>query len=442
MKVVPYALGELANWGEDLEHDDFNRAYGIVGVRATLPFWAVDPTIQSDLFNVHGVAHKIDLSVDFSLQQATSNLANLPLYDQIQRRIDSALRAAIRVQHLWHDTGHGPADRAARLPGDLRSALLLAAPRVGRMGHWPDGNRRRSDRRPARRRSAAGRPAAAPPGDQHIIDWITLDTEAEIYPDSKQNFGSVMGLFDYDFHWYVGDRVTLVSSGAADFFNGGQQEISFGAYLNRPSRGNVYLGFYSLNGDIRSNVIATAFTYRMSEKWAATFGTTFDVSPSVNIGQSFTVTRIGESFLTTVGVTVDASRGTVGANLMIEPRALGRERLVKAHGLEIPAAGVNGLGMSKKTRQFARQRTDAVIRPAVVWLQKFRRLMRGVKLGVRGQSSFFVHFFITASVVATALTLNCNLVDWCILLVCITIVLAAEMFNGALNRSAGPWMNA
>jgi hypothetical protein len=105
----------------------------------------------------------------------------------------------------------------------------------------------------------------------------------------------------------------------------------------------LYVGFYSLNGAIRSNVIATSFTYRMSPKWAATFGSSFDVSPSTNIGESFTITRIGESFLTTLGVNVDASRGTVGASFLIEPRALGRERLVHQRGLEIPPAGVYGL---------------------------------------------------------------------------------------------------
>jgi hypothetical protein len=342
VKVVPYALGEVANWGEDLQHDDFNRAYGIVGLRASLPFWAVDPTIQSDLFNVHGVAHKIDLSADFSLQQATSNLSNLPLYDQIEDESIQHFERRFAFNTYGIPVGVG-------LPGGMPEFPIKYDPRYYLLrrgsGEWVTGPTEIAGDLTVVRLDADQRwqTKRGPPGDQHIIDWITLDTEAEIYPDSKQNFGSTMGLVDYDFHWYVGDRVTLVSSGAADFFSGGQEEISFGAYLNRPPRGNIYVGYYSLNGDIRSNVIATAFTYRMTPKWAATFGTTFDISPAVNIGQSFTITRIGESFLTTVGVTVDASRGTVGANLMIEPRALGRERLVRARGLEIPPAGVYGL---------------------------------------------------------------------------------------------------
>lgn len=342
VKVVPYALGELANWGEDLAHDDLSRAYGIIGLRASIPFWAVDPTIQSDLFNVHGVAHKVDLSVDASLQQSTDNLANLPLYDQIN---DQSIQHFER-RFAFNTYGMPP---GVGLPLGMPEFPLKFDPRyyLLRRGsaEWVTGPTEIAGDLSVIRLDADQRwqTKRGPLGDQHIIDWITLDTELEIFPDTKQNFGSAVGLFDYDFRWYVGDRVTLVSSGAADFFSGGQEELSFGAFLNRPQRGNVYLGYYFLDGDIRSNIIATSFTYRMSEKWAATFGTTFNISPSVNIGQSFTVTRIGESFLTTVGVTVDASRGTVGASFMIEPRALGQDRLIKARGLEIPPAGVYGL---------------------------------------------------------------------------------------------------
>jgi hypothetical protein len=342
VKVVPYALGELANWGEDLQHQDLSRAYGILGVRASVPFWAVDPTIQSDLFNVHGVAHKVDLSADFSLQQSTDNLAKLPLYDQID---DESIqhferRFAFNTYGIPAGAGFPTGMPEFPLKYDPRYYLLRRG-----SGEWVTGPTEIAGDLTVVRLDADQRwqTKRGPLGDQHIVDWITLDTEAEIYPDTKQNFGTALGLVDYDFRWYVGDRVTLVSSGAADFFSGGQEELSFGAFLNRPPRGNIYIGYYYLNGAIRSNVIATSFTYRMSEKWAATFGTTFNVSPSVNIGQSFTVTRIGESFLTTLGVTVDASRGTVGASFMIEPRALGQERLVKARGLEIPPAGVYGL---------------------------------------------------------------------------------------------------
>jgi diacylglycerol kinase len=70
------------------------------------------------------------------------------------------------------------------------------------------------------------------------------------------------------------------------------------------------------------------------------------------------------------------------------------------------------------------------------WPEKFSGAFRGLKEGVRGQSSFFVHFFVAAAVIMAAAILGMQLAQWCLLLLCITIVLAAEMFNSALESLA------
>jgi diacylglycerol kinase len=67
------------------------------------------------------------------------------------------------------------------------------------------------------------------------------------------------------------------------------------------------------------------------------------------------------------------------------------------------------------------------------WREKFHEALRGVKLGIRGHSSFFVHFFCAALVVAAALVLQCAPIEWCVLLGCIGMVLTAELFNSALE---------
>ena len=91
VNVVPYALGQLAHWDETLQGvpnfrepaGAMNRAYGQFGVRATMPFFNVDPTFQSTLFNVNGLAHKAIVDVDAYWAGATQDFQNLPLYDPI-----------------------------------------------------------------------------------------------------------------------------------------------------------------------------------------------------------------------------------------------------------------------------------------------------------------------------------------------------------------------
>jgi diacylglycerol kinase len=72
-------------------------------------------------------------------------------------------------------------------------------------------------------------------------------------------------------------------------------------------------------------------------------------------------------------------------------------------------------------------------RPRRPWSAKFRDSFRGIKLGIRGHSSFSVHFFFAALVLAAAVVLRCGILEWCILLLCIGLVLTAELFNSAIE---------
>jgi diacylglycerol kinase len=67
------------------------------------------------------------------------------------------------------------------------------------------------------------------------------------------------------------------------------------------------------------------------------------------------------------------------------------------------------------------------------WRDKFGAAARGLKWGIRGHSSFFVHFFFTALVLAAAIVLRCGPLEWCLLIGCIGAVLTAELFNSAVE---------
>src|SRR5216684_1771019 len=78
-------------------------------------------------------------------------------------------------------------------------------------------------------------------------------------------------------------------------------------------------------------------------------------------------------------------------------------------------------------------REHAKGKPRRRWRDKFGEAYRGLKLGVRGHSSFSVHFFFAALVLAAAGILQCELWEWCVLLGCIGLVLTAELLNSALE---------
>ena len=70
------------------------------------------------------------------------------------------------------------------------------------------------------------------------------------------------------------------------------------------------------------------------------------------------------------------------------------------------------------------------------WFQKFKFAFIGIALGIKGQSSFVVHILMAIAVVAIAAFLKIPLQEWAILLICITMVVAAETFNSALETIA------
>lgn len=334
VKVVPFALGELAHWGEALDGDDLQRAYVHTGVRASVPFWAVFPDFRDSLFNLHGLAHKVVFDAEFAYADASRNFTELPLYDplddisitEFRRRVFdptlaptiSGLRFDPRTYALRSGLQGWVTSPSTEIVDDLMTL------RAGMRHRWQT------------KRGA--------PGREHIVDWLTVDSNLTWFPDqNRDNFGQDFGLFDYDVRWHLGDRFTIISDGAADFFGGGLRTISGGVLLNRPSRGNAYLGVRSIEGPLSSNVLLASYNYRLSPKWISSASIAYDFSDAGNIGQTFSMTRIGESLLVSLGFNVDEAKDNVGVKFMVEPRFLPKLALTRRTGIEVPPAGAFGL---------------------------------------------------------------------------------------------------
>ena len=70
------------------------------------------------------------------------------------------------------------------------------------------------------------------------------------------------------------------------------------------------------------------------------------------------------------------------------------------------------------------------------WPNKFSLAFRGLWLGGRGQRSFWVHIPLAVVVLALAALLRCELWQWSVLLLCITMVISAELMNSAVEELA------
>ena len=75
-------------------------------------------------------------------------------------------------------------------------------------------------------------------------------------------------------------------------------------------------------------------------------------------------------------------------------------------------------------------------RPPRTWLAMFRDALRGVKIAVRGEVNFFVHFFIAVLAGVAGGIAELSDERWCLYILCVTVVLTAEMFNTAIEHLA------
>jgi len=332
-RVVPYVLGQAGHWGEVIDGDDQQRLYGQAGIRASLPFWSVNPDIKSELLNVDGIAHKVVLDVDASVAGANRELNEFPLYDNIDDNAQEAFRrrfadntfggtTPIRFDERYYALRSGLASNVSSASAEI--ADDLAAVRMGLRQRW------QTKRGPANK--------------QRIIDYITLDTEAVYFPRAdRDNFGEHFGLAKYDFKWFIGDRLAFLSDGGFDFFDQGQSTVSAGIMLTRPTNGNLYLGYRSLNGPFQGQLAIMSASYRLSPKWLGNAAFSYNFTQGGQVGNSFSLLRVGESFLVGLNFSYDAYKDNVTGMFVIEPRFLAGLSRAGMQGATLPPVGAYGL---------------------------------------------------------------------------------------------------
>ena len=314
VKVVPYALGEAAHWGEGLDGEPVDRLVGSLGVRSSLMFWRVFPFVQSRIFNLNGLAHKVLWEAEYAFTEATAGIDEIPQYHEIDENAQQRFRTRYPI-HSFPFAGPGfPPEFDPRLYAIRTGAgLPVAAPwfelvedqQVVRLG--------------LRQRLQT---KVGPPERLRIKDWMTLDLQASFFPrPERDNFGEEVGLLSARYAWNVGDRTQLFADALYDVFDGGQELWDVGVMTQRGRRGMFAAALHQVKGGPFDSQIATAsYSYQMSPKWLSTAGTAYDLGENRDIGQTFAVTRIGADWLVHVGATFDASKNNAGLAFSIEPR--------------------------------------------------------------------------------------------------------------------------
>lgn len=311
-RLVPYVEGDVTYYTEDLAGNEITRLYGAAGLRASIPFTRIYPDIQSDLLNLDGINHKIVASSNFYFSHSTVPFTDLPQVDMLNDPItDQALRD-IRANSFYYSN---PAT------GPLLATSPLFDPQYYALHTLLQNSIDTRDSIDAlefdvRQRWQTKR---GYPGNEHIVDFMTLDISATFFPDHPRGNGGVdWALVNYDWTWNLGDRTALFSSGLFEPVENGARVFTIGGSFNRPDRTSFYLGYRQID-PIESKAVTAAVTYIFSPKYSMTASSTYDFGTQASLSNSLVFTRMGSDLEVSGGITYNAILNTFGVVFTIVP---------------------------------------------------------------------------------------------------------------------------
>ncbi len=87
--------------------------------------------------------------------------------------------------------------------------------------------------------------------------------------------------------------------------------------------------------------------------------------------------------------------------------------------------------LKDKKQNFSRN--DIKVRGFKRFLSSFRYSMEGLEYSYKYEQSMFIHFIATILAITVGLVLGLNLIEWALVFFAIGLVLAAELFNTAIE---------
>jgi hypothetical protein len=320
VKVAPYAVLDLTYYTEDLTGTDRGRVYGAGGIRASLPMSRLYPEVQSLFWNLNGIYHKILFSGNYFAAKSDTSHLLLPQLDLLDDDATDESRRFIKPLEPTINPTNGIALATSPVfDPQLYAIRRLVDNRIDTLDTVEEFQFDILQRLQTKR---------GYPGQEHIIDWMTLDLSGSFFPHSQRdNFGENFAFLQYQYDWNIGDRTAFTSTGWFDPEPNGPRVFTVGAYLNRTDRTNFFLGFRDIE-PINSQAVTASVTYVFSPKYAVTGTTVYDFGSGGALANSLFLTRMGSDLQVSLGITYNAIVNTFGVTFEIIPNLVAGSRRV------------------------------------------------------------------------------------------------------------------
>lgn len=285
-KVVPYLVGRYTQYSDSPAGEAQARFFGAAGARFSTTFWKVDPTAESQLFDIHQLRHIVEPTVDLFTSGTTTDRNRLFMYDTAIDAINDISAVDLGLRQRWQ-TQRGGADRWRSVDVftfDIDAVFFSNKPST-------NGFRNPYDFRGA---FFSTSPETSIPRDALNADatWRLTDTtvilgDAQYNLDAHKLATAGLGLLvirDVTQSWYIGNR-----------------------YI----------------ADLNSNIATIQFQYQISPKYTVGFAQSWDFGLGQDVSSSLSVVRYFDRFVMVFSFSHDEIANQTGFSFSIAPTGLG-----------------------------------------------------------------------------------------------------------------------
>jgi hypothetical protein len=288
-------------------------------VRTNLPLSRLYPGVESELLNLNGIYHKVVFSANYYNAHSDTPFTRLPMLDQLNDAVTDQMLRDFLPRWREFNPGNGlrlytspvfdPQTYAIRRLVETRidTRDTIEVLQLGARQRWQTKR--------------------GYPGQQHVVDWMTLDLSLSYFPNSgRDNFGESFSFLQYDYNWFLGDRLTFFSDGWFEPIDHGARVWGVGIETNRPDNNRLMLAYRQID-PVGAQIVTASIGYVFSPKYSLSASSSYDFGNNVQVN-TFTFTRTGSDLQLSLGLTYNSTINTFGFTFEIFPNLLPANRRV------------------------------------------------------------------------------------------------------------------
>ena len=257
-RAVPYVFGRLTGYSQQPSEPERLRAFVGAGARISTEIWKTDPTIESDLLDIHQLRHIIEPQLNLFTSATSVDNTHVYIYDEEVDKINDVSAIQVGLNQRWQTKRGGP--------GSWRSSDVFT---FNVDVDWFANKPPKPVRKPYNFRGL----------------FFESMPEASVPRDAINANGS----------WRISDNTVLLSDASWNLDKSEIQTMSLGILVRRDTRLSYFIGDRYI-GDDNSNITSIHADYEISKKYIVSLDQEFDFIHGQDVSSSIALVRRFDTF--------------------------------------------------------------------------------------------------------------------------------------------------